>query len=86
MRLITIVNRYGVLTVEEGRLDDSRREWTAANSIDVYVKGGFTDIEYAQAANLAMNVCLGMNIPAIALKRVVAGKTRVFITEARRMF
>ena len=87
MRLITIVNRYGCLSVVEGQEDASRLEWRDnTRALEVYIKGAFTPLEYAQAANLALNVCIDMHIPAIALKRVKPPLSRVFITETKDMF
>ena len=87
MRLITIINRYGCLSVAEGQEDASRLEWRDnTRALEVYIKGAFTPTEYAQAANLALNVCIGMHIPAVALKRVKSSPSRVLITETRDMF
>lgn len=87
MRLITIVNRYGSLLVEEGKKEGSRLEWRDnTRCLEVYIKGGFTPLEYACAANLAMNVCIEMHIPVIALKRVVARSASMLVSETKDMF
>jgi len=69
MAIITIENKYGVITVHEGvKLPKARLEWRASG-IEVYLKGSFKR-EYDVAANLAMNYCLSIHIPVISLARV----------------
>lgn len=76
MRLITIENKWGNITVHEGRLDGSRREWTVTGQMDIFIKGTFDKVEYDSAANLACNVAQGMNIPLTMLRRVWSANSR----------
>lgn len=69
MLLITIENKYGVMTVHEGiKLPKARLEWRGAG-IEVYLKGSFAN-GYDIAANLAMNYALSCHIPLISFRRV----------------
>lgn len=76
MTLITIENRGYAIIVHRERLKGSRREWTVANQFDIYLKGPFGRLDYSSATNLALQVILDANLPAIALKRVFSARTR----------
>lgn len=75
------------MTAREGKMPRSRPMWCAAGLV-VHVKGALPGIKYEQAANLAMAVCLTMNIPAISLRRYSASVTKAvqsLETKSRRM-
>ena len=89
MRLITIVSRYDTLTVNDGeKIDGSRLVWVVRDELYVWVKGPLNGLLYEQAANLALQVCCEMHIPAQMLVRAnysSAVKSR-FETKSRRLF
>lgn len=66
---ITIVQKYDVLTVVQGRVKRSRLEWRGGG-LSVYVKGSLSDLNYWSACNLATNAAIARHIPAIALRKV----------------
>lgn len=68
MTTFTIEAKSFNLTVKDGKLKGARLEWCAAG-VEFYLKGSFKGNLYEVAANLAMNKCLSMNIPAISLRR-----------------
>jgi hypothetical protein len=88
MTLITIENKYGVIVVHRERLIGARREWTAANQFDLFLKGAFSPLEYDQARNLALQVIIDARLPAIALKRVVRGQriSNRLSSDTKKMF
>lgn len=69
MRLITIVNRYGVITAHEGLLKGAKEEWVAPG-LKVFKKGHYGRKDYESACNLALNIAIDMHIPAISLRKV----------------
>lgn len=89
MRLITIDKTYEGLRVSEGASDGSRIEWTATGALSIHLKGAFAPMEYEQAANLALNIALGMNIPAISFRRVMKPSAKKNVKrhdKAQRLF
>lgn len=88
MTIITIENFYGNMRVHDSALPDSRLEWRAANQFEIRIKGAFKPLEYDAARNLALQVIIGVHLPAIALKRVHKAKrpTNRQSTETKRMF
>lgn len=72
--MITIISKYGSLTVKEGREPGYRLVWRAPG-LDVYVKGAISEGNlFESAANLALNVCIDRHIPAISLRYQRGGK------------
>lgn len=87
MTHITIENVYGMITVLTGEHHGGRLEWVAANQFEIKIKGKFSPLDYDAARNLALQVILGANLPAIALKRVNRAKRpNRLSTETKRMF
>lgn len=66
---ITIVQKYDVLTVVQGRVKRSRLEWRGGG-LSVYVLGALEGSNYWSACNLATNAAIARHIPAIALRKV----------------
>ncbi len=66
---ITIVQNYGTLTVNDGKVSKSRLEWRAPG-LKIYVKGALPGVVYEQAINLALNAAIARHIPAISLRKV----------------
>lgn len=88
MRLITIVQRWGMFAVHHERLAGSRLLWTAPN-FEVWCKGELPGALYERAANLAMHHAESIGIAAHELRR--AGGTpyrlsRGSDTKTKRMF
>lgn len=69
MSMITIVVKYGRLTVVEGHLPKSRLIFTSAG-LAVYQLGSSNEIHEDAIPNLAMNAALARHIPLISMKRV----------------
>jgi hypothetical protein len=67
--MITIVVKYGSVTVVEGRLPKSRLIFTAAG-LAVYQLGSSSEIHEDCIPNVAMNAALERHIPLISMKRV----------------
>lgn len=69
MNMITIVVKYGSVTVVEGRLPKSRLIFTSAG-LAVYQLGSSAEIHEDCIPNVAMNACLDRHIPLISLRRI----------------
>lgn len=88
MRLITMVNKWGNITVKEEKIDGARREWVVRDQLEIYLVGSFDKIEYDAACNLACNIAQEMHIPLTQLVKVASFSTRSNKrdTQSRRMF
>jgi len=74
MRLITIEVKQETMIAHEGKMPRARFMWFAPG-LEIYVKGPLSGVAYEQASNLALHVAMGMNIPAISVKRYSANVT-----------
>lgn len=75
------------MIMREGKSHKSRPVWRA-DGIVFHVKGALTGKKYEQAANLAMNFCEGVHIPAGRLRAYEEPRNRNIKqsdTLARRM-
>lgn len=87
MITVKITNHYGNLEVKEGEKGFSRQlEWRAAGA-ECYLVGPFKPLEYDQARNLFLQVCIAAHIPAISVRRAKhAPPKRQINTDTKRMF
>jgi hypothetical protein len=69
MSMITIVVKYGNITVVEGRLPKSRLIFTSAG-LAVYQLGSSGEVHEDCIPNIAMNAALERRIPLISMRRV----------------
>lgn len=88
MTILTIENLYGMMTVLNGGHHGGRLHWRAANQFEIKIKGKFSPLEYDQARNLALQIIIGANLPAIALKRVMRAQrpSNRASSETKKMF
>lgn len=86
MIVVTIIIKDEEIVAHYERHMKATLEWRGAG-IEIYLMGKRNDIQYEQASNIAMNICLAHHIPVVSLRRQKSpAKKRANDTSSKRLF